>query len=156
MVLKQAEQDANERKLIIEGEIEDLAMALESEPKNYHAWQYRKWLIDRAKSETDCWSRLLQAELVYTEQLLSLDAYNNSALNYRFTILQMLNSLNLVDWSGEVEFVWQKLRQTPDNKSVWNYFHGLCTRLGEYCDAPLKAKLQTDATLHSQYNRVYQ
>lgn len=155
-MLKQAEEDTNEQRLIIEGEIEDLAMALESEPKNYHAWQYRKWLIGRAKSQTDIWSRLLQAELIYTEQLLSLDAYNNSAWNYRFSIIQMLNSLTLVDWSGEVEFVWTKIIQTPDNKSVWNYLHGLCSRLGEHCSALLKAKLQTDAALQSQYNRVYQ
>ena len=63
--------------------------------KNYHAWQYRQWLVKRFELP-------LEAELSLTSTLLSIDAHNNSAWNHR----QFIQSMNK-EWNmkSELEFL---------------------------------------------------
>jgi len=62
-----------------EAEMDFLAQIFAEESKNYHAWSYRIWLVERFT--------LYEGELEYAESLLDDDVCNNSAWSYRFFIL---------------------------------------------------------------------
>ena len=47
--------------------------------KNYHAWQYRQWLLRRF----DLWEK----ELQYVDDLIRYDLRNNSAWNQRYYVV---------------------------------------------------------------------
>lgn len=62
-----------------DAEISFLQKIFESDSKNYHAWSYRVWLIERFS--------LWEGELEYAESLLDKDVQNNSAWSYRYFLL---------------------------------------------------------------------
>lgn len=62
-----------------EKEMEFLGEIFESDSKNYHAWSYRIWLVERFS--------LWEGELDYAEYLLDNEVTNNSAWSYRYFIL---------------------------------------------------------------------
>ncbi len=51
----------------------------ESDSKNYHAWSYRIWLIERFE--------LWEGEIPFIENLLNRDVNNNSIWSYRYFII---------------------------------------------------------------------
>ncbi len=56
------------------GVIKEILM---DDAKNYHAWQYRRWLVD-------FFNRPVEQELEVCDFMLIDDAFNNSAWNHRF------------------------------------------------------------------------
>lgn len=62
-----------------ERELSFLAKIFKSDSKNYHAWSYRVWLVERFS--------LYEGELEYAESLLDTEVTNNSAWSYRYFIL---------------------------------------------------------------------
>lgn len=62
-----------------EAEMNFLSQIFESDSKNYHAWSYRVWLVERFS--------LWEGELEYVESLLDREVTNNSAWSYRYFIL---------------------------------------------------------------------
>jgi protein farnesyltransferase/geranylgeranyltransferase type-1 subunit alpha len=60
-------------------ELEFLKLIFQSDSKNYHAWSYRVWLVERFS--------LWEGELEYAESLLDEEVTNNSAWSYRYFIL---------------------------------------------------------------------
>lgn len=56
--------------------------AMELDPKNYHAWAHRQYIVAGAQ--------LWEQELAYAEGLLVQDVRNNSAWNQRAFILKVL------------------------------------------------------------------
>jgi len=62
-----------------DAELEFLAKIFASDSKNYHAWSYRVWLVERFS--------LWEGELEYVEKLLDQEVTNNSAWSYRYFIL---------------------------------------------------------------------
>ena len=62
-----------------DSEKEFLADIFESDAKNYHAWSYRIWLVERFQ--------LWDGELDYVDHLLDEDVCNNSAWSYRYFIV---------------------------------------------------------------------
>lgn len=51
----------------------------DSDAKNYHAWSYRVWLVERFG--------LWQNEMKEVERLLDEDVCNNSVWSYRYFLL---------------------------------------------------------------------
>ena len=51
----------------------------DSESKNYHAWSYRVWLIERFQ--------MWEGEMDAVEELLDENVCNNSAWSYRYFLL---------------------------------------------------------------------
>ena len=66
-------------KLDISTERAFLDAIFDSDRKNYHAWSYRIWLIERFQ--------LWEDEIDFVDQMLSLDRGNNSVWSYRYFIL---------------------------------------------------------------------
>lgn len=69
-------------------ELEFTASIINDEPKNYHAWQHRQWVIETYQLYS-------QAELDYSASLIADDVRNNSAWNYRYFLLEGLDFLNV-------------------------------------------------------------
>jgi protein farnesyltransferase/geranylgeranyltransferase type-1 subunit alpha len=66
-----------------EREMEVSRMVIEEiDSKNYHAWSFRTWLVER----TACW----EEELAFAEEMIAEDCFNNSAWSYRFFLLGKL------------------------------------------------------------------
>lgn len=57
-------------------ELSFVAEMLESDSKNYHAWQYRAWVLN----QTDGW----KGEFEFIENMLADDVMNNSVWNQRY------------------------------------------------------------------------
>lgn len=62
-----------------DAELDFMRKIFESDAKNYHAWSYRVWLIERFS--------LWEGELEYAESLLDREVQNNSAWSYRYFLL---------------------------------------------------------------------
>ena len=62
-----------------EAEFKFLNAIFDSDAKNYHAWAYRIWLVERF-----C---LYEGEEEYAEHLLEQDVLNNSAWSYRYFLI---------------------------------------------------------------------
>lgn len=63
----------------LDAEMEFMGEIFDSDRKNYHAWSYRIWLIERFQ--------LWESELDFVSQMLNLDKGNNSVWSYRNFIL---------------------------------------------------------------------
>jgi protein farnesyltransferase/geranylgeranyltransferase type-1 subunit alpha len=67
----------------LEYELEFVAQGLkEVDPKNYHTWAYRQWILSNF-NEDSLWA----GELSFVEDLLRRDIRNNSAWHHRFFVV---------------------------------------------------------------------
>jgi protein farnesyltransferase/geranylgeranyltransferase type-1 subunit alpha len=80
-----------------ENEMSFLAKIFQSDSKNYHAWSYRIWLVERFS--------LWEGELDYAEELLDQEVTNNSAWSYRYFILNKQPN----NTAGTQEFIKSEL-----------------------------------------------
>jgi len=106
--------DEETTKKIIRDEFSDLDLVLLEDAKNYHAWQYRIWLVQRAFVPR---SLFLPGELSMTGQMLRRDILNNSAWNHRLFIKTCEPS----DLEDEVSFAHQQIDICPANPCPWRY-----------------------------------
>jgi protein farnesyltransferase/geranylgeranyltransferase type-1 subunit alpha len=92
--------------LNFDAEIEFLRKIFESDSKNYHAWSYRIWLVERFS--------LWEGELEYVEALLDKEVTNNSAWSYRFFLLnRQPNSKCGTPEHAKAEFLYLTIRRLP-------------------------------------------
>lgn len=90
---------------------------IETDGKNYHAWSYRQWLVEKYQLWSD--------ELVDVARLIGEDVRNNSAWNQRFFVISRRGSP--VDESvlqAEAEYAMKMIVLAPNNESPWNYLQG--------------------------------
>jgi len=66
-------------RLNLDDEMIFLRAIFDSDRKNYHAWSYRIWLIERFQLWTN--------ELDFVDEMLAIDGENNSVWSYRYFIL---------------------------------------------------------------------
>ncbi|WBW73933.1 geranylgeranyltransferase I and farnesyltransferase alpha subunit Cwp1 [Schizosaccharomyces osmophilus] len=93
-----------------------------SDAKNYHVWSYRLWILQNFHDYTK--------ELSLTDYLLGEDVYNNSAWNHRFFVLFESNANLERSLQEELDFLNDKLSQSSDNQSAWNYLNGIMKKVG--------------------------
>jgi protein farnesyltransferase/geranylgeranyltransferase type-1 subunit alpha len=103
-----------------------MSKIFESDSKNYHAWSYRVWLIERFS--------LWEGELEYAESLLDKEVQNNSAWSYRYFLLNKCpNSQAGTLEHARAELTYLQVRRLPQdysNEAAWVYLRGLY-HLGE-------------------------
>ncbi|KAK4056797.1 CAAX geranylgeranyltransferase alpha subunit [Microbotryomycetes sp. JL221] len=125
--------------------------ALSFDPKNYHTWAYRQWVLchffsdlkitkqqqeepvattSTAKQDFKDRERVWQQELDYVEELLQSDIRNNSAWNHRFFVCFESGQAGAssVVTPREIHYVKGKLAISPNNPSAWNYLKGVLER----------------------------
>lgn len=92
---------------------------LQSDAKNYHAWQYRQWVVEKYDLFSD-------KEVAYSTTLLAEDLRNNSAWNYRYFIVNNLTNTFKASslLTNEIEFAKAAIQKLPNNESSWCYLSG--------------------------------
>jgi protein farnesyltransferase/geranylgeranyltransferase type-1 subunit alpha len=110
----------------LEGEMAFLGSIFSSDAKNYHAWTYRIWLVERFQ--------LWKDQMDFAENLLDDDVENNSIWSYRYFLL---NASPVGTFSthapGTPEFVGEQLKyvmeqrwtERMDNEAMWVYLRGM-------------------------------
>ncbi|KAM3187217.1 hypothetical protein ACTXT7_002709 [Hymenolepis weldensis] len=105
----------------LQDELDLIREILNDDSKNYHAWQYRRWLVD-------FFGVPVKDELRFTELMLLDDALNNSAWNHRFyTVMEEELTDNVFD--REMNYAVTQLKAIPQNESACNYLLGLISPL---------------------------
>ncbi|CAI9111781.1 OLC1v1012098C3 [Oldenlandia corymbosa var. corymbosa] len=100
-------------------ELEFTGKIFSEDPKNYHAWSHRQWVLQALGG----WEN----ELSYCQELLEDDIFNNSAWNQRFFVITkspLLGGLSSMRES-EVTYTIQAIAANPENESPWRYLRGL-------------------------------
>lgn len=138
-------------KELLSAELEDLRLVLMDEPKNYHAWQYRQWLIRHYNLWDD-------NELAYTAELLSRDPFNNSAWNHRYFVL--MAGFKPIDWQAELTFltfIMEDEDRILDNHSFLNYIHAIMAKGDNTIKATLIGLLcsSTSGNIFESFKRLY-
>lgn len=67
---------------------------------------------------------LYDGELEFTEDMIRGDLRNNSAWNYRYSIIQDTTKFNPEVIEREIKFTIEKIKLAPNNESAWNYLKG--------------------------------
>ncbi|VDO03917.1 unnamed protein product [Rodentolepis nana] len=102
-------------------ELDLIREILNDDSKNYHAWQYRRWLVD-------FFGVPVKDELRFTELMFLDDTLNNSAWNHRFyTVIE--EGLNDSVFDREMNYAVTQLKAMPHNESACNYLLGLVSPL---------------------------
>lgn len=102
-------------------ELDLVKTVLADDAKNYHAWQYRRWLVDFFAIPPS-------NELEFCGALLREDIFNNSAWNHRFyTVIEEGLDGNIFD--RELKFTEDAIRASPNNQSACNYLIGILSPL---------------------------
>ena len=132
-------------KLDKDAEMAFLAKIFESDTKNFHAWSYRVWLVERFQ--------LWQGELDFCNKLMDEDIYNNSLWSYRYFLLSRSPAgtySGVTGTPGSPEFVAKELDilmnhripQKVDNEASWVYLRGLLCTTQEEEDESSKKKIK--------------
>ncbi|TIB18807.1 hypothetical protein E3P92_00296 [Wallemia ichthyophaga] len=120
------------------------------DPKNYHTWVYRQWILtyfDKLFQDQD-----RHHELEFIESLINDDIYNNSVWSHRFFCLFKLGWLH-TSLEAEIEYVLIKIGIAPSNMSSWNYLRGILKvnrkglnqqRVLQFSETLVKAKSASD------------
>jgi protein farnesyltransferase/geranylgeranyltransferase type-1 subunit alpha len=90
---------------------------LENDSKNYHAWSYRQYLIER--------HGLWEYEIVDVHRLILNDVRNNSAWNQRFFVISK-GPEPITDEiiTREIVYAIGMIHMAPHNESPWAYLRG--------------------------------
>lgn len=160
---------SKEDKSIWKRELAFLSGLIRSHPKNYQAWEHRRFaaeggemlkaelgftdviLYDDAKNY-HAWSHrqwlvrvhaLGEGELAATECFLLSDVRNNSAWNHRWLITGLREGGRDM---REMKFALEMMMTAPRNEAVWNYIHMLGKEVGtEEAKSRAKEVLKIDA-----------
>ncbi|EIM22696.1 protein prenylyltransferase [Wallemia mellicola CBS 633.66] len=92
------------------------------DPKNYHTWVYRQWILtyfDKILHDDD-----RRHEFEFIESLITDDIYNNSVWSHRFFCLFKLGWLETT-LDNEIDYVLSLISKAPSNMSSWNYLRGI-------------------------------
>lgn len=87
------------------------------ESKNYHAWSYRLWLVERFQ--------LWEGELDFIEEELEEDVTNNTLWTYRyFLTVKTQKPLTLVHINHELHYSLRMIEKDYFNEAAWTYLRG--------------------------------
>eukprot|EP00002_Diphylleia_rotans_P026649 TRINITY_DN5324_c0_g1_i1.p1 TRINITY_DN5324_c0_g1~~TRINITY_DN5324_c0_g1_i1.p1 ORF type:complete len:309 (-),score=60.34 TRINITY_DN5324_c0_g1_i1:30-956(-) len=111
----------------LESCFEFLRLVFEDDAKNYHAWSFRQFVVQKF----DAWSE----ELEFTSTMIYKDLRNNSAWSHRFFVVER-EGLTEAVIEREVRFCVQQITLAPNNESPWNYLRGLRKRISIPSERP--------------------
>ena len=89
----------------------------ESDGKNYHAWSYKLWLVEKfqlyGEEEWDLVNEELQDQVT-----------NNSLWSYRYFLTMKTKPYSLELVQSEVQYALEKLKLDYTNEAAWVYLRG--------------------------------
>ncbi|KAK9473925.1 uncharacterized protein V1510DRAFT_413071 [Dipodascopsis tothii] len=116
-------------------ELKLVTKMLEMDARNFHGWQYRRYVVDNIQQTTG--KSLVGAEFDYTTQKINANFSNFSAWHNRSKLIPTL----LAESAGidprelltkELALITQAIYTDPDDQSVWLYHRWLVTSDGIY------------------------
>jgi protein farnesyltransferase/geranylgeranyltransferase type-1 subunit alpha len=141
--------DANEAERLLQDELIYSKRSIESAPKSYQLWEYRRFLRDLGSSNDDerllikdilaedtknyhAWSHLawltskssveeVEGDMLFTRDLILLDVRNNSAWSHRWWLAQRVCRPE----PSELDWALQQMSKAPRNESAWEYIAAL-------------------------------
>eukprot|EP00814_Leptocylindrus_danicus_P008150 CAMPEP_0116005620 /NCGR_PEP_ID=MMETSP0321-20121206/1267_1 /TAXON_ID=163516 /ORGANISM="Leptocylindrus danicus var. danicus, Strain B650" /LENGTH=241 /DNA_ID=CAMNT_0003474069 /DNA_START=167 /DNA_END=892 /DNA_ORIENTATION=- len=112
---------------LVKNELEYIQSVLEIDPKNYHAWSHRQWVVRSIDS-----SAMWEAEVSFTDALILTDVWNNSAWNHRWFAVHRgkcrgedSTFTDSQSVEAEVQYVMDKIATDVYNDAAWRYLLGL-------------------------------
>ncbi|KAG5440471.1 hypothetical protein PCK2_000499 [Pneumocystis canis] len=127
--------------------------ALTKDLRNFHVWNYRRYLISMIEKQNQ--TSYAKNELDYTLTVLEKDFSNFSAFHYRTTLIPRVmnelsyNNLERKEFFNKELFLTKSIIYTsPDNYSVWLYHNWLLNSISRINDSLL---LSNDVTLKLNY-----
>ncbi|KTW28016.1 hypothetical protein T552_01880 [Pneumocystis carinii B80] len=119
-----------------------LDLVLTKDSKNFHAWNYRQYIISMLEKQNK--TSYVKDELDYTTTVLKNDFSNFSAYHYRTTLIpRFINELSY-DYLERKHFFDEELFLTksiiytsPDNCSIWTYHNWLLNSICKLNDSLL-------------------
>lgn len=124
-------------------QLEQVDQVLIGDAKNYHAWQFRIWLINlcmnhfsQHSNDDDSINRhtvdiadLLSKELAMTERFIRQDELNNSAWNFRLFVFGLCQQLDISLFNSMMDseacFVEEMTDRDRSNISVQRYSNAI-------------------------------
>ncbi|RKP11805.1 hypothetical protein BJ684DRAFT_12413, partial [Piptocephalis cylindrospora] len=116
------------------GEMALVGMMLELDPRNFHGWDYRRFLVGRLEEAEDPQGilTLLRTEYAYTEKKISQSFSNASAWHHRSRLVPRL----LAEVTGDSEaftsfvdhefsLIHNAMYTDPSDQSAWMYYQWL-------------------------------
>ncbi|KAJ2669581.1 CAAX geranylgeranyltransferase alpha subunit [Coemansia sp. RSA 1085] len=121
----QVTEDQRVTNPVVQRELQFLSRAIDEDSKNFHAWSYRQWLVNKYQ--------LWDQEIAFVNTMISQDVRNNSAWNQRyFVVLKGCDpaSVQLDDQVvlNEIAFTVENIKFAPNNESPWSYITGMLLR----------------------------
>lgn len=116
-------------------ELKLVSKMLEADPRNFHGWHYRRYVVAAIENQTD--EKMIDSELDYTKSKINNNFSNFSAWHNRSKLLPLFTArLDNNDdkkkvWLDELEYVRQAWWMDADDQSAWLYHHWL---VGHYKD----------------------
>lgn len=112
------------RKETWEKEMTVLEKMLDADPRNFHAWDYRRYILANMPVQ-----RSDKAELSYTTRKIESSMSNFSAWHHRSKVLSSLWNGGELDAArsreGEFELVRNAMYTDPDDQGIWLYHRWL-------------------------------
>jgi len=108
-----------------------VAMVLEDDAKNFHAWSHLKWCITRGATAFDP-----EELLGWAAKLLADDVLNNSVWSFRHFVLHLYPQARS---EAELSYVLAQISEQPENESVWSYLTGLLALMPDLKPAAVQA-----------------
>ncbi|KAI9226895.1 MAG: hypothetical protein DHS80DRAFT_24778 [Piptocephalis tieghemiana] len=116
------------------GEMTLVGMMLELDPRNFHGWDYRRFLLSRLEADQDPSTvlSLLRTEYAYTEKKISQSFSNASAWHHRSKLFPRLladqvdnptSFLHTLD--HEFSLIHNAMYTDPSDQSAWMYYQWL-------------------------------
>lgn len=89
-----------------------------SDKKNYHAWSYKLWFIERFQLWDDY-------EFEFIDEELQDEVTNNSLWSYRYFLIMKTKEYTKDLIQDEINYTLKKLELDLTNEAAWVYLRGL-------------------------------
>ncbi|KAK4139412.1 uncharacterized protein C8A04DRAFT_33093 [Dichotomopilus funicola] len=127
---------ARQARKVWEEELGLVSMMLGRDRRNFHAWGYRRHVVDQLESTALHGSSMVETEFAYTDSMIKTDLSNFSAWHRRSRLIPRLLEERGADaqtrrefFNQELELIHNALNVGPEDQSLWYYHQFLVLNL---------------------------
>ncbi|KAK0639210.1 hypothetical protein B0T16DRAFT_422635 [Cercophora newfieldiana] len=124
---------------------------LNRDKRNFHAWGYRRHVVEQLESSSLAGASMVETEFEYTTKMIRQDLSNFSAWHRRSKLIpRLLDERHADDMvrkdflDRELNFIREKLNVGPEDYSLWYYHQFLMLNLLNYVGHPTIAPTLTN------------
>ena len=108
----------------VEQEKQFMKQVFAADGRNFHCWNYRRWLSSALTGRVG-----FKSDLEDTFYLIEKDFSNYSCFYHRYLCLNEMDAEKKeLERLKELEFVKNCLQISPNDESLWTYFALICTQ----------------------------